>query len=221
MEPLVNVQKQEFPRRLPPNKTIDRISTVALFALYPILQPGTKFGISSHIVTVQYSQKIMIPFYGECDYQSFERTIYRDSREEVSVFSSAIEDAISWYKKDPNFLKILALAKNGITSYASNYTNYTKRDNASDSLLFAANKIAVFKPDESKEDEEENLPSFQENIRKSWLPDDIEKISRDILFIIGKGENLSDVELKPVLLYLELKQKQITPLLVKEQASYH
>lgn len=203
-----------------PNSTLDRISTAAIFALYPLLPPKTKFGINKHVIEIQESKIIpylsAIPMVGEIDAQSVVRKMRGNSREETGDFAFAINDALKWYGNHPGLQKILDLVKAGLDAYALTYPHATAKDS------LALSKLHIEHLQAHKQVPEVALKDAQNQVKNFWSVKDIDYLVILIARVFEKkqaNENFEE-ELKTALFYIDLKQRKVVPLLEREAASY-
>lgn len=105
-------------------KALDRVSTVALFALYNYLEEGTRFGIEGNRLVVQKPGK-RETLLGTIDMQAVERTNNGSSREDTVDFERAIASCLDWYISFAPLRKFLPLVLDGLVKYKKLYPEGT------------------------------------------------------------------------------------------------
>lgn len=202
---------------------LDRISVVALFAIYPLLEEGTRFGIKGNYLEIQTPSAFTYTVPGlkkELKLQGAYRWWWDDSREEIVSFCEPIEDAMSWYGNDPEFRNILKLTAEGLNRYGS---LYKKKCLATQTIERTLEHIQAF--ERKQEVAPPSVPPAQlkkiyDELKKRWLADEIALLARMILLADAKKKQDRNPapEVEAIKRYIEEKQKECVELLAQEQA---
>lgn len=175
----------------------DGFSTIALFALYPLLKKETRFAIRGRAIVVQEPYEITVPLISQrINLTSLQRILGSDSREDASLLDEGIRRGLLSYREDKNFRKILPFTKDGLGVYAVNYG----QGNASKTLELSQKRI----------EDIEFLTASNEAKEAFWKVDEIHQVANHILEAFRKKEkNMSFLpELNAALTFILTKQNE-------------
>ncbi len=173
-------QEKEYPK-------IDKIYLCALFAIYNLMEKGTKFGLQGRVIQVQPPGVMQV----------IDRNRNGDERNQVVYFTQVVEKAIESYKGIEEFDRLLPHIATGFQAYAGVYRPMqSARKVCFDFARGLQNSNRTLQ-------EQTPSKSAKKMNKLKKLVGDIEHIRRRI----SEGESYQ-VELEQLIQYIDLKQRE-------------
>ncbi len=225
-------QQLTVQKPLIPSVTLDPFSTAAIFTLYNAMYEKDRIGIADNAVFHQpYDEErtYILPIVGEVNTQKLSRNWYVNSRDDACDFAIAIIESIFAYLKYDSYKKMLPELKKGVIRYMNSYGKVT--DNATTTFQLILDRVQEAIEWDGKgvfqTKLEQKLPpelnQKQDKYYNYWSEAEVNHVVSGIFLGIYKFSSTipCEAELESTKKYLEIKQKEINPVLTEKYKMLH